>query len=590
MIAVALALAAAAVVPQDTGTLDVPVYRHETFGVALPRPFADWVFSPGGSPETITVLFHPRNASLREQLWGALVLTTFRGPIPLEQVADQRVAGTWRRDLGRTFEVLTRDTLSVKGLPALHLVMNGAVNRIAVDVEEYFIARGNDLVIVQFRYPHGLPRDSVAAGYQRAFDGLMIRAPAATPRNAAVEVVPPEEAARRDALANRRLIDSPWRPRVHEATVRLDSGSARADFTVRLEFVNGDVEPRDSVAFALRGPFVLDGARTATGQALLVTAGAALSTAQLPAPVEPQGATALTITYHLAAPAPADSGVALGAEGMRCFADWLPRVTAWEDSAGHRLESPHPRRTVRFDVPESYAAVSAGHLAADFTALGRRRMTWVADQEPSPEPLFVIGHLERGEASTRPNPSVRVWAAATDSARSSGDAARLGETVRSAWGFFASRFGRLDVEAVDVVSAAGGGTRLAGGTLFLAAGASDDSVRTAVARAWWGSTVRFTGPGAAWLADALPAWSALLYRAATEGDTTRQRLVREAEASHRPVAAIEAARRATGDALFRSSLRAFFLDHRRTPATLVELLSLLGPAGAAALEPYLLDH
>jgi len=110
------------------------------------------------------------------------VLTAFYGPVPLNAVADQRLRSTWEPTLGRSFAVLTRDSLQIAGFPALHLVMSGAVNRLAVDVEEYFIARDNDLVILQFRYPRGLPRDSIAAGYQRVFDGLEVRRAGPRPR------------------------------------------------------------------------------------------------------------------------------------------------------------------------------------------------------------------------------------------------------------------------------------------------------------------------------------------------------------------------------------------------------------------------
>jgi hypothetical protein len=262
VIAALFCLVAAAAVPQDPGTLDVPVYRNTAFGVVLPRPFPDWVFSPGGTAQTTTVLFHPRQASLREQLWGALVLTAFDGPVPLNAVADQRIQSTWQPALGRSFAVLTRDSLQIAGFPALHVVMSGAVNRLAVDVEEYFIARGTDLVILQFRYPRGLPRDSIAAGYQHAFDGLQLRrddelsAPsvAVTPRviSEAVSLAASNAAAERDESAeNRRLAGSPWRPRAYEALVRFDPENARVDFSVRIEVVNDDVRRGDAERQAL---------------------------------------------------------------------------------------------------------------------------------------------------------------------------------------------------------------------------------------------------------------------------------------------------------------------------------------------------
>ena len=45
-------------------------------------------------------------------------------------------------------------------------------NHAVLDVEEYLVARGGDLILLQFRYPRGLPRDSIAAGYERVFDGI----------------------------------------------------------------------------------------------------------------------------------------------------------------------------------------------------------------------------------------------------------------------------------------------------------------------------------------------------------------------------------------------------------------------------------
>ena len=51
MLAVLLAALAAALPPcdpspQDTGTVDAPLYENARFGVSIPRPFPDWVFEP----------------------------------------------------------------------------------------------------------------------------------------------------------------------------------------------------------------------------------------------------------------------------------------------------------------------------------------------------------------------------------------------------------------------------------------------------------------------------------------------------------------------------------------------------------------
>ncbi len=569
--------------------VDVPVYRDAAFGVAIPRPFPDWVFSPGGTRGTITVLFHPRDASLREQLWGALVLISFDGPVPLGEIADQRVRTTWQPALGRTFDVLTRDSITVAGLPAIHVVMGGAVNHLALDVEEYFIARGHDLVILQFRYPRGLPRDSVAAGYQRVFEGLEIRAsPQSRPPRPAPAAAPPPpaEAARLEAAANRALAGSPWRARAYEALVRFDPAVPRVDFAVRVEIVNDDVRPRDSLALALGWPFDLDGIRTAAGRPLAARTAGAVTRVRLPQPVGPQGASAVTIAYHVVALEGVAGGLAVSGDRVRGVADWFPRVAPWADSLERPLDAPRPHYTLRFDLPVGFAAVASGRLAADFVASGRRRVTWVVPGAPSPQPAFVIGRLRRIAVRSGPLLTLRVWSAVSDSALPAMRAAAMADVVNDAWTFFSTSFGRLADEEADLVLADVRHPGAAGGALFADPAAPDDSLRLAVARAWWGSAVRFAGPGADWLAEALPSWSVVLLRAARDGDSTRQRLVREAEEARRPLASVEAARRAIGDAAFRVALRGYFLEHRRMAGTLADLQALLGPAGAAALQPH----
>jgi hypothetical protein len=589
VIAVLLGLLVGTLGTQDPAALDVPVYRNAAFGVALPRPFPDWVFSPGGTTRTTTVLFHPRQGSLREQLWGALVLTAFDGPVPLAAVADQRIGSTWRPALGRTFAVLTRDSLRIAGFPALHLVMSGAVNRLAVDVEEYFIARGTDLVILQFRYPRGLPRDSIAAGYQRAFDGLELRRgePATEP---AVAVEPAPGPRRDEGDENRRLARSPWRPRAYDALVRFEPRTARADFSVRIEVVNDDILPNDSIPLAIPWPFRLDGVRSATGRALVVRDPAA-PVVRLPQPVDPQAAITITVTFHLtpALAATADAATAPGATsaGVRCLADWLPRVTARADSAGRARDRPSATYTLRFDVPEDVTAISAGRVATDVTVAGRRRMTWLTETPAPNDPAFVVGRLRRVAMRTAPTLTIRMWSPVLDSARAAAVSGMLVESVREAWLFYGRVFGRLSTEDVDVVLDEFPSARVSGTTLFLSATAPADSVRVAVARMWWGETVHVTGPDARWLEDGLAAWSAFQFRAAVDGDSARERLTRAATERREPVAALEAARRAIGDARFRTAVRAFFLGHRREPATVEDLLVLLGDRGSSAVTSFL---
>lgn len=580
-----LSLLAAGTVPQDTGTLDVPVYRNQEYRVALPRPFDDWVFSAGRSRQTTTVLFHPRRGSLREQLWGALVLTSFEGPVPLEEVADQRVREAWQAELGRTFSILTRDSLVVAGLPAIHVVMGGALNRLAVDVEEYIIARGRDLIVLQFRYPRGLPRDSIAAGYERSLAGLDIRAAGGSPATPRTALALPPDPAQRDAATNRAVGSSPWAPRAFDARVQFDPGAGRVLFSVRVEIVNGDVRPCDTLTVALRWPFMLDVVRSATGQVLSEQRGP-IATVRLPQAVEPQAATAVTVSYRLD-PVAAERGrgwpigVGVASDGALALIDWLPTVQPWADSLGRPLPFARARFSTRFDLPEAYAVVAAGRLVADVVALGQRRMTWVADRDPVPAPAFVAGRLRRARARSTPSLTLRVWA--PDAGPSASRADSVAAVVADAWAFFARAFGRLAIDDVDVVLVDVPTPRVAGATLFLSADSPEDSIRTAVARIWWGETVRFVGPGTAWMEAALPGWSALAFRAATEGDAIRQRIVREAEAVGVPLAALESARRAVGDAAFRVALRTLFLENRLRTATAADLIVLLGPAGAAAL-------
>ena len=174
----AIALALAVTFQQDSAVLDTPTYSSSQWGVSMPRPFGDWVFAPATSRGTTTVIFEPRGGSLADQLWGALVMSNWGRPVPLGDVADRRITTTWRSTLGPGFALLARDSLEVAGVPAIHLVMSGAINRTVLDVEEYLLARDSELVALQFRYPRGVRRDSIAAGYQRSLAGLRVPAPA----------------------------------------------------------------------------------------------------------------------------------------------------------------------------------------------------------------------------------------------------------------------------------------------------------------------------------------------------------------------------------------------------------------------------
>ena len=557
--------------------LDIPVYRNEAYRVSLPRPFDDWVFSAGQSPRTTTVLFHPRHAPLRDQLWGALVLTSFDGPVPLDAVADQRLQATWQPELGRSFRLLTRDSLTLAGLPAVHLVMAGAVNRLAVDVEEYIVAHGRDLVILQFRFPRGLPRDSIAAGYERTFVGLSIGEIAA-----AAPVEPPALLSEGDEAVSRALAGSPWRLRAVEARVRIDSAPRHAAFAVRLEVVNDDLRARDTLVVALRAPWVVDSVRGPTGRVFAGSRGARVAV-PLPRPVEALAATAVTVHFGLPEPSRRIGADRAVVDGIVWLTDWLPVVRPWLDSLGDPLPPPEARRAVRFDLPDGLAAVTAGRLAANLVVGGRRQMAWVADEEPFTTPGFLVGSIQRVLLRPGPLVTVRMWASTSGEAAPPGRVAEIAEAVVGAWTFFTRSIGRLTFDDVEVVLTDVSPPRVAGATLFLSPLASLDSIRAAVARVWWGQTVRFTGPGAEWLARALPGWSAAAIRAASDGDSVLQRIVREAELAGEPLAGLEAARRAGGDARFRAAVRTYFLEYRRRSATLADLRSLLGPEAGNAL-------
>jgi len=222
------ALALALVLQTDTEVLDVPVFRDAAWGVTIPRPFGDWVFAPATERGTTTVIFQPAAGTLSDQLWGALVMTRWEGELRLAQVAERRIAGSWRPVLGRSFAVLERESVSVAGFPAMHMVMTGVIANAVLEVEEYLIARGPDLIALQFRYPRGVPRDSVAEGYAHSLRGLRLEpsgGPAASsvPRGAPLTVAAaPRPVARPAAPPSAVLGPSEW-------TVVIDRGQVVFD-------------------------------------------------------------------------------------------------------------------------------------------------------------------------------------------------------------------------------------------------------------------------------------------------------------------------------------------------------------------------
>jgi hypothetical protein len=597
--------------PQGAGTIDAPVYENASFGVSIPRPFHDWVFEPGAGRRTTTVIFHPHASPLREQLWGALVLTALPGRVPLGQVADQRVQAAWRPQLGPTFALLSRDSLTVAGFPSVHVVMTGVIGGVALDAEEYVIARSGDLIVLQFRYPRGLPRDSAAAGYRRVLDGLRIRG------GRAVTGPPPELAVLAESLATpHELPWSPWQARAYDALVRYDPAGRRADFAVRVELVNDGPVPADSVTVWLWPAFPLDSVRIGTARLPASTAGS-VSRFQLPGPVQPQVSAAATFYYHLAADSapgplpPAQVGLAAG--GAYFASDWLPRVQPMVDSAGQAVQTVRASFALHFDVPGSWRAAAPGRLTSEAAALGRRRLTWTTDQGMAATPAFALGpyrSLRRRSAAV----VATLWLTPSDTL-SPPALDSLAASVQAGWAFCSRAFGRLPVGEVEAVATDLPASRgFAGLVLLPRTPPSRDEIVREVARSWWGNAVAPAGAGSGWVLEGFPAWAAIAARGALDGDTVRQRLVREAEAawhtalsggSDTPLAAVplrsrqavllaskgaaalEAARRAAGEASFREAILTIALEHRGGWITLEDILAALGPDAQAVLRTFL---
>jgi hypothetical protein len=89
-------------------------------------------------------------------------------------VAERRLQSQWRPTLGPGFAVLSRDSIVLAGFPCIHFVVTGSIRLAVLDVEEFLVARDHDLVVLQLRYPRGVERDSVAAGYRRTVEGLRL--------------------------------------------------------------------------------------------------------------------------------------------------------------------------------------------------------------------------------------------------------------------------------------------------------------------------------------------------------------------------------------------------------------------------------
>ncbi len=592
--------------PQDTGTVDAPVYENPTLGVSIPRPFDDWVFEAGQGRRTTTVIFHPKGTSLDSQLWGALIVTAYPGRASLARVADQRLQVAWRSQLGRSLTVLGRESLRVAGFPAIRFALSGAIAGAPLRAEEYVVARRRDLIVLQFRFPSAVPHDSIAAGYQRVLDGLRIGGaiPAAARAPAGAESLSPA----------RGLPWSPWQVRAYDALVRYDTTRVRADFVVRLQLVNEGPVPADSAAIWLWPGFALDSVRVG-GAVRRPDATDGIARLALDDAVQPQAVTALAVFYHLGAEAaalPADDGGFAPDAAYLAF-DWLPRAQSALDSSGQAARVARPRLTLSFDVPAGWRAVAPGRVTSEIVSAGRRRTTWSAEDVMAATPAFALGPyriVTRHAAGL----GVAIWLAPDDSLSAQALDA-LVDAVRGAWIFCSRAFGRLPIADVNVVS-----TRLpeSRGFLGLVLGGGLDTTREVltreIARSWWGNSVDAAGPGSWWVREGFPAWSAIAARGALQGDTVRQRLVRDAEARWRAAAAqgrdrplastapgasdvgelrakgaaaLEAARRAAGDAAFREAMLSLALEHRNGWLSLEAVLDAFGSDAQSVLRTFL---
>lgn len=623
MLGLLLVALAGAPALQDTVPLDAPVYRNTTYGVALPRPFDDWVFEPATARRTTTVIFHPRGRPLRDQLWGVLVLTSFAGRVDLQRVVRERVDVTWRQLLGRSFTLVGTDSLSLSGFPAIRVSLSGTIDHVPLRVEEYLVARDSDLIILQLRRPRSTPLDSVQRGYQRAVSGLAIGPPGAG-FPASIRV-----ADLADSLPTARVVPrSPWRAVGYDALIRYDAAAARADFEVRVDLVNAGAEDAELVSAWLWPALTLDSVR-ASPLTLESEAVGSVSWVHVPAGVPPHERATLTYYYHAQ-----DRGAALprgmmglSAAGAYAVTDWLPIVQPAIDSAGQREADARPGVTVRFDLPLDWRGVIPGRLTSETDSGSRHRMTWRSDDVAESVPAFAVGPY-RVTARAPGRVAVAYWSLPGDSVTAAASG-RLLATAGAAWEFYSQAFGRLPVGAVAVATAPLPSPAGFAGLLLVPPGtasalvdagsparreAATQAVFREVARAWWGGSVAGAGPGSAWMAASFPVWSAVAARGVLEGDSVRQRLDREADAAwhavasrggDRPLAALaltgsdggllaskgvlalEGVRRAIGEARFREAMLTLALEHRNGWLTIDDVLAAVGPAGAPVLRLYL---
>lgn len=526
-----------AVLQQDV-VADVPVYEVRPPGISLPRPFDDWVFVASSERGTTTVFFHPRAGSLSDGLWGALVITSLDVPQTAAAIADRRLETAWRPQLGASYTLLARDSFRLDGEPAVRILVGGSIARAVLEIEEFVVVRGRELVMIQFRYPRGVPRDSLAAGYRRTLEGLSFSG-AAPPAPAAPESG--AEAARRWQA----LRQSPWTMADMDAEVRFDTRAGPRAAAVRLGVVNDGTVSTGVVTFWLPALARLDSVRA--GARRVVAAGTgqqrrvSLSEAQQSAE-----RAELTTWYRWTGEAEW----------------WMPLVQPPTDSAGTPRRGGGGRVTLRFDVPDSLAVVATGRLVAEVAAAGRRRQTWSSDDAWAPVFLPAApapATLRRGRLA------IVLWRRGDSPLADSIVAARIADNVAGAWATLWRAFGPLDRTEVHLVATEDAATRGHAGIIALGADLFEPGViARELARTWWGGAIRLAGEDAAAVQEAVVSWS---------GDRIAGRA-----APH----SLDAVAAAITLPRLREALRSLAAEARDGWLTAADFYAAIGPQGAAA--------
>ncbi len=534
------ALALAVQLQRDT-LIDAPVFDDARFGVSIPRPFDDWVFAASAGRGTTTVIFHPRRGSLSDQVWGVLVLTRLDGPTPLAELAERRLRTAWRPQLGSTYTLIARDSIDLVGLPAVRLLVSGAIDRAVLEVEEYLVVRDTDLVLLQFRYPRHMPRDSLEAGYRRTLEGIAIRGGSAP--------VPPARVAANEASARwDALRESPWTVEELDVAVRAETPHGSRVAAARLDLVNDGPVPAGTVTLWVPPGAAVDSARvgprragvTGRGQARRVT---------LEREISPGSNVSVTVYYRWTGEPE----------------HWLPLAQSPTDSASEPRRIGLPRVTVRANVPDSLRAVSTGHLSAEAAHGARRLLTWNAQDVPAP--ALVIA-ARRPVTVRRGRLLVHVWRVPGGLLADTTALQRLAAEVHRLWSVLWRAFGPVPLAEVHLVEAGGDSTRGTPGLVLLGGDADAPGVLAReLARTWWGGAIRVEGAGARRFINGLSSWTA-------------SRIAITDIAEPEPVAGVRAV---VGDARLRETLRTIAADARGGWITMDDVFAALGAQGAAAL-------